>query len=155
MHKRLAASVAVLAVAVPVGSAIAGSGTDRATGGGQILISSDGKGAGDTIAFSARAGSLGQIQYVDRTGGTGVGQTATHGTVTCIEAVGNTAKLAGKFRDGRSFTLLVVDNGEGANASNDTMALQFTDDPTCDREDGDDEGSTDLARGNAQVYDAG
>lgn len=146
--------LAAAGAAVPMTTAIAGSGTDRATGGGQILLSSDGKGAGDTIAFSAQADKPGQIQYVDRTDGTGVGQTVTHGTVECIDAEGNTAKLAGTFRDGRSFTLVVVDNGEGLD-DNDTIALQFTDDPTCDREDGDNDSSTALARGNAQVYDAG
>lgn len=153
--RRFTVTVAVLAAAFPAASAIAGSGTDRATGGGQILLSSDGKGAGDTIAFSARAGSPGQIQYVDREGGTGIGQTVLHGTVSCIDAQGNTAKLAGTFEDGSGFTLVVTDNGEGALADNDTIALQNSDDPTCDREDGDDDGSTALARGNAQVYDAG
>ena len=156
--RRFIAPLALLAVAVPVTAAVAGSATDRATGGGQILVSSDGKGAGDTIAFTARGTSdaaTGQVQYVDREGGTGQGQTVLHGTVSCLAVSGNTAKLAGTFEDGTPFTMVVVDNGEGALASNDTIALQKTDDPSCDREDGDDDSQTDLARGNTQVYDAG
>ena len=158
MHKRFAVPIALLAAAIPVTTAIAGSPTDRATGGGQILVSSDGRGAGDTIAFTARGttdAATGEIQYVDRSGGTGVGQSVLHGSVSCLNVDGNTAKLAGVFEDGSAFTMVVVDNGEGALADDDTIALQKVDDPTCDRQNGDDDSETALARGNAQVYDAG
>jgi hypothetical protein len=81
----------------------AGSPNDRVTGGGQILVSEDG-GAGDTIAFSAQqtrdGGVRGQVQYVDREGGTGQGQTTYHGTVSCLEVDGNTATLAGTWNGG-------------------------------------------------------
>ena len=137
---------------------------DKATGGGQILVSSDG-GAGDTIAFTAQNlgtgddAAKGQLQYIDRTGGTGVGQTRFHGTVTCLQVSGNTAKLGGIVKndstgDTSGFTVVVEDNGQGAAADNDMIAFQRTSDPTCDRQDGDDDGNTDLARGNVQVYDA-
>jgi hypothetical protein len=156
-----AVAAALLVFAHP--AAQADSATDRATGGGQILVSSDGKGAGDTIAFTAqnRAGddataAIGQVQYVDRTGGTGVGQTVVHGVVSCLAVNGNTAKLAGTWNDGSgAFTMVIEDNGEGAQATGaDMIALNNTSDPTCKRENGDDNGNTALARGNAQVYDA-
>jgi hypothetical protein len=145
---------AVAALAIPI-AASAGSGTDRATGGGQVLIGTGG--AGDTVAFTAQGTSeaaRGEVQYVDREGGTGVGQTVRHGRVSCLRVEGNTAKIAGTWDQGGSFQLLVVDNGEGALAENDLVTVQNAQDPTCDEEDDDDEGPTALARGNAQVYDA-
>lgn len=148
--------IAGLALALPI-AASAGSGTDRATGGGQILVSSSG-GAGDTIAFTAQGTpdvARGQVQYVDRTGGTGQGQVKKHGQVTCLRVSGNMAKMAGTWDQGGTFQLLVVDNGEGANATNsDMITLQDAQDPTCNQENNDNDGQTDLARGNAQVYDA-
>lgn len=68
--------------------------------------------------------------------------------------MGNVAKLAGTFREGGKFELLVVDNGEGAGAAGvDTVTIQRETDATCDTED-DDDSPVGLARGNAQVYDA-
>ena len=153
------------AVAALGGSALAGGPVDKATGGGQILLSSDGRGPGDTIAFQAHAvtgstddAATGTLNVVDRTGNTGKGGVHFRGDVTCIQAEDNVAKLAGTgtYKNGSTsgFTLVVTDNGEGAAADDDVIALQYTDDPTCDREDGDDDTSTDLARGNAQVTDA-
>ena len=158
MHKRLAASAAVLALAIPLGTAVAGSGTDRATGGGQVLVSD--KGAGSTIAFTAQGtaqAARGQIQYVDRSAGTGRSQVVKHGTVQCIDATGNRAKLAGTWNDGGTFELIVVDNGEGALAESDLITLQPNDTtPGCGEDDDDDDNDpVALARGNAQVYDAG
>lgn len=151
------AGIAALAFAAP---ASAGQ-TDKATGGGQILVSSDGRGPGDTIAFTAQqrenGNVVGNVNVIDRVQGAGGKGAHFKGDVTCIEAVGNVAKIGGfgEFRDGAStgFILVVTDNGEGANAGNDTITLQYTDDVTCEREDGDNDGAVELARGNAQVRD--
>ena len=143
------------ALTIPV-VAQAGSSTDRATGGGQVLVGD--KGAGDTIAFTARGtaeDAKGEVQYVDRTDGTGQGQATYHGDVACLAVEGNRAKLSGTWREGGNFQVIVVDNGEGSNAENDVVIVQKMDDLTCDDEDDDDDdGQTALARGNAQVYDA-
>jgi hypothetical protein len=139
-----------LAIAIPVG-AQAGSPRDRATGGGQITMGL--QGAGNTIAFTAQnSGSsdaaTGQVQYIQRIDG----QDKLHGTVTCLRVSGNTAKIAGVGRDGRAFQLYVADNGQGSAAQNDMILFQFADEATCDFDQGDD--VPELARGNAQVYDA-
>lgn len=157
---RKSAAAALGVVALTAGLGLADSPRDRATGGGQILVGT--RGAGDTIAFTAqnRAGSTadfatGQLTVQDRTGGTGKDHVTLHGEVTCLRVTGNVAKLGGFFRDGGGFTLLVEDNGEGAKALEaDMIALQYVADPTCEREDGDDDGQTELARGNVQVHDA-
>jgi hypothetical protein len=138
-----------LAAAVPV--AQAGSARDRATGGGQTAVGL--QGAGNTIAFTAQnsgAGdaATGQVQYIQRIDG----QDKLHGTVTCLRVSGNTAKIAGVGRDGRAFQLYVADNGQGSAAQNDMILFQFADEATCDFDQGDD--VPELARGNAQVYDA-
>lgn len=156
-------AVAGLAVLASLaGTATAGSG-DKATGGGQILLSNSGHGPGDTITFTAQERPdgtvVGNVNLIDRVGdGSGKG-VHFRGDVVCIEAVGNVAKIAGVGRDGAGntsgFTLVVTDNGEGAVADDDTIAFQLTDDVTCAREDGDDDSTTDLARGNAQVRDGG
>ena len=152
-----ALAIVVLAAAAPVS---AGSSADRATGGGQILVGT--RGPGDTIAFQAqqRANGVvsGNVNVIDRVqGATGKGA-HFRGDVTCLAVAGNTAKMAGvgRLQDGtqRGFTLIVTDNGEGAAANNDLITLEYTDDPTCEREDGDDDAAVELARGNAQVYDA-
>lgn len=162
--RNLLIAVAVLAIAIP-GIASAGSAYDRATGGGQILVSSDG-GAGDTIAFTAQNtggandAAKGQIQVVDRTGGTGKGNVRLHGVVTCLRVEGNVAQMSGTVRktnsaDTSPFILVVEDNGQGAAAAQaDQIIFQRISDPSCDEDDVDDDGQTDLARGNAQVYDA-
>ena len=159
--RNLLIAVAVLAIAVP-GFASAGAAYDRATGGGQILVDTDG-GAGDTIAFTARNtaasgdAAQGQVQVVDRTGGTGKGNVRFHGTVTCLRVDDNMAKIGGTITKTNGattpFTLIVRDNGEGAAASNDTIFLERVNDPSCDQDDSDDDGQAALARGNAQVYD--
>ena len=143
------------------GSALVLSGTafagqeDAATGGGQILVGD--KGAGDTVAFTAQGtadAARGQVQYVDREGGTGQGQTVMHGTVTCIDVQDNVARIAGTWRDGGSFGLYVEDNGEGAGAAGEDM-IAITPNRTDCAEDREDDEPTGLARGNAQVRDRG
>ena len=153
--KIMLAAVAAVALAIPL-VATAGSGTDRATGGGQVLIGTRG-GAGDTIAFTAqdRATNLGQIQYIDRTA---IGQTRYHGTVLCVDIMGNTALIAGTWRnqgDG-NFNLYVEDNEQGANALESDMIFieETADNPTCDFDEPDEQDQLALARGNVQVYDA-
>jgi hypothetical protein len=126
---------------------------DAATGGGQILVGTGG--AGDTIAFTAQGttdAARGQVQYVDRAGGTGQGQTVVHGTVDCIDAQGNVARIAGTWRDGGGFGLYVQDNGNGDGT--DIVALTPPNDTNC-ADDPEDENRTALARGNAQVRDRG
>ena len=125
---------------------------DAATGGGQILVGD--RGAGDTIAFTASGtadAARGQVQYVDREGGTGQGQTVQHGTVTCIDVRGNVARIAGEWRDGGTFGLYVEDTGEG----DGTDMIQITPDLTDCADDREDDEPTGLARGNAQVRDRG
>lgn len=143
--------VAGAALALSGSTAMAGQ-DDAATGGGQILVGD--RGAGDTIAFTAQGtadGAKGQVQYVDREGGTGQGQVVQHGTVTCIDVQGNVARIAGEWRDGGTFGLYVEDNGEG----DGTDMIALTPDLTDCSEDREDEDPTGLARGNAQVRDAG
>lgn len=147
----LAAASAFLAAGVASASQ-----QDAATGGGQVLVGT--KGAGDTIAFTARGsitGADGQIQYVDRDGGTGEGQTTYHGTISCVEAVGNVAKMAGTWTDGGTFQLYVEDNGEGAAADDDVVTLMPGEEPTCDFDEPDDDDKVALSRGNSQVRDRG
>jgi hypothetical protein len=142
----------ILAIAIPVAAAQAGSARDRATGGGQTAVSM--QGAGNTIAFTAQDTSssgdaaTGQVQYIQRVDG----QDKLHGTVSCLRVSGNTAKIAGTGADGRAFQLYVVDNGQGASADNDMIMFQVADQATCDFDPGND--VPELARGNAQVYDA-
>ena len=133
------------------GSATAGQ-QDAATGGGQILFSTDG-GAGNTIAFTAQGtaeAAKGQVQYVNREAGTGQSQVVQHGTVTCIDVQGTIARISGTWRDGGAFGLYVQDNGEGSAAENDvvTVVPGVSD---CDFDDPDE--FTALGRGNAQVRD--
>jgi hypothetical protein len=143
--------VAGVALALSGANAFAGQ-EDAATGGGQILVGD--KGAGDTVAFTAQGtadAARGQVQYVDREGGTGQGQTVMHGTVTCIDVQGNVARIAGEWRDGGTFGLYVQDNGEGDGSDMIAVTPNLTD---C-AEDRDDNDPTGLARGNAQVRDRG
>ena len=156
--RTLLIAAAVLSLAIP-GFASAGSATDRATGGGQVLFSTDG-GAGNTIAFTAQGteeAAKGQVQFIDRSAGTGRNQVKFHGLVTCIRVADNAAEIAGVERDsGEPFNLRVVDNGEGAAADDDLIQFDNTvDTADCSDDDSDDEEpELALARGNAQVYDA-
>lgn len=126
---------------------------DAATGGGQVLVGS--KGAGDTIAFTAKGtvdAGEGQVQYVDRTDGTGKDQVVYHGTVNCLAVMGNVARISGTWRDGGVFAIYVEDNGEGSGAENDVVTV-LPGESTCDFDEPEDEDKTALARGNAQVRD--
>lgn len=141
------------------GSATAGQ-QDAATGGGQILVGA--KGAGDTVAFTAKGtpdDARGQVQYVDRTDGTGQGQSVMHGTVDCIQADGNIARISGLWRavegeEPQRFYLYVMDSGEGSAAEDDIVAFTQEADGQC-ADDPSEEQMTSLGRGNAQVRDNG
>ena len=157
MRVRLLMVVVALAVVAAPIAANAGSPNDRATGGGQTLV--DTQGAGNTIAFTAQntaEGAKGQVQYIDRTAGTGQAQVKFHGIVTCLRVAGTLAEIGGVERDsGQAFSLLVQDNGEGALADDDMIQFSEVDAVDCsDGDDDDDEPDVALARGNAQVYDA-
>lgn len=152
---------AVVAATAALSLIAAGSPTDRATGGGQVLVGT--RGAGDTVAFTAQGSQTdarGQVQYVDRDGGTGQGQSVYHGEVDCLYVEGNVAIIGGDYaeRDGGArFELYVVDNGEGAAADSDVVWIgEPPSDSYCDPEnyEGDDAPDQALARGNAQVHDA-
>ena len=158
MHVRrllTAAATVAAVVAVPV-TAMAGSSTDRATGGGQILLGT--KGAGNTVTFTARGteqAAEGRVTFIDRSGGKGQAQEKFHGIVQCLRVDGNYAEIAGEERDtGKPFNLLVIDNGEGANAENDVVQFSQVDNASCANDDEDDDPQVALGRGNAQVYDA-
>ena len=152
-----ALAAALVVVALSVTAASAGSPNDRVTGGGQTLVGTSG--AGNTIAFTAQGNSesaKGQVQVVDRTNGTGQSQTRFHGIVDCLAVDGKMAEIYGHKRDDPAdvFAVYVVDNGEGALADNDIVALNDDPKSPCALEDDDDQGETELGRGNAQVYDA-
>ena len=159
MRFRLGLALAAAGVlAVPV-LASAGSPTDRATGGGQVLVGD--RGAGDTIAFTARGTSeaaTGEVQYVDRSDGTGQGQTTYHGNVECLAVDDNVARIAGTWSEadgGGPFQIYVMDNGQGSAADDDIVAVNsMADDPSCDFDEPKGDSRTALSRGNAQVYDA-
>jgi hypothetical protein len=141
---------AVVALAVP---AIAGAAQaeNKVTGGGQFLVPTDG-GAGSTIAFVAQGtqdAAKGQIQTQDRSGDAKVNR---HGTVQCVAVTGNTAKIAGTWRNGSFFHLYVEDNGQGSKAVGaDGLVLDYdADDNQCDFDTPDE--TSDLGRGNIKVH---
>jgi hypothetical protein len=153
--------VAALTAIAVAPAAFAGSGTDRATGGGQYVVgSSDFTGAGSTISFTAQgtaSKATGEVQSVLRSGGTGQGGQATHYDVTCLLVTGSFADIEGHEKGGTApFTLYVLDNGAGtAPGESDTDGLMFSQagNQVCDETDSR-KANEALARGNAQVYDA-
>jgi hypothetical protein len=156
----LAAATGAAALSLLAAPALAGATYDRATGGGQTLVGTGG--AGNTIAFSAQNtadGAKGEVQYIDRSGGTGQAQVQSHGVVDCLSVTGNTAVIGGHWTSGERtgvFEIKVVDNGQGAAASNDVITIDSAaKNNDCTRDSNDNNTpSADLARGNAQVYDA-
>jgi hypothetical protein len=144
----LIAIAAVAALVIPAGMAVAQSEVSKANGGGQI-IEPDATGAGDTIAFTVQdeTAPTGQIQHVDRTGGTGQGQIVQHGTPTCFRVEGNLAQIGVAWRDGGTSTIFVEDNG----SDGDDLVTVVPGTPDCD-DDAPDE-QTALARGNVTVWD--
>lgn len=155
-----AVALSVVAMLAMATGATAGSKTDRATGGGQVIVGT--QHAGETIAFTAQGtatSARGQVQLIDRDLGTGQDQVRFHGVVSCLLVMGgNTAIISGHERGTTTnpFALRVVDNGQGAGAGNDMIFFdRMADDNVCEQDDDDDDdGDTALARGNAQVYEA-
>ena len=158
--KTTLAIAAIAALAMSMGSANAGSG-DKATGGGQVLLGSGTKLS--TIAFTAQQGTggslaaKGQVQFIDRTAGTGQSQVRYHGVVNCLEVEGNYATIGGTKKSGTSsvgnFVLRVVDNGE-PNQGNDLIQFdQATEDNRCGDDDSNPTLTMGLAHGNAKVRD--
>jgi hypothetical protein len=158
--KRACALAAVVAMAVPASAAIAGNG-DKATGGGKVLFS-DNDVKASTIAFTAQGttdAAKGQVQFIDRSAGTGRDQVKYHGVVDCIEVIEN----FGGFRKGAEdpsdpdvrFVLRVTDNGE-PNQGQDMIQFDEESEATDTCGDDDDDDTTPefaLANGNAQVRD--
>ena len=145
----------VAAMAISVAAAgNAGSGP-KVTGGGQTDVGTSG--AGDTIALTAQEntrGVIGQVQYIDREGGTGQGQIVYHGVVTCLKVEGNVADLSGVWRDGGEFEIIVEDNGSGDGTDIITIAEEAVD-PECGDDDDEDGEESALGRGNVTVHPAG
>ena len=170
----------VLAAAgiVPAGVALAQTSGLKVTGGGQVLTG-NGSGAGNTIAFNAQqtapadqntgeAPARGQLQVINREAGTGQSQERFHGDVTCIREFtpqsgpnqGQRFVRFGGFQQvngsdtATPFTVDVQDNGE-PNHGQDMIFFrqrQSGDDP-CDTSDqSTDFSNTALARGNVKEH---
>ena len=154
----VAAAAATLAVsAMCAGSALAGAPNGRVTGGGQNPLGGM-TGPGSTIAFEAHQGSgtsaTGNVQFIDRSAGTGQDQVKYHGSIECLFFdSSNSAQMYGHDRNGNPFELFVMDNGEGASGGNDIASFNNSPQGDCSNPDQSDEGSDQLFRGNAQVYE--
>ena len=155
--KRACALAAAVALAIPVSAAVAGNG-DKVTGGGQVLFSDDDV-KRSTIAFTAQGTSTaakGQVQFIDRSAGTGRDQVKYHGVVDCVEVEGQYAEVGG-YRKGTEnldrFILRVFDGGE-PNQGNDMIQFDNeTEDNRCGNDNDDEDPDVALAKGNAQVRD--
>lgn len=150
----LVALGAAVALAIPVGMAVAQPSFSMANGGGQILNEGQVNGAGDTIAFSVKdeVTPNGQIQYVDREvndngNGTGQNQVVRHGSPTCFMATGTTAQIGVQWNDQTVATLFVEDGGPQA----DMVTVVPGGTPDCEQDEPDE--TTALARGNVTVRD--
>lgn len=171
--KRLVIGVSVIGLAIAgMSTGSAAPAVTKITGGGQTLVPAEG-GAGDTIAFTAQTdgtpeGVKGQFQYVDRTGGTGQGQTVHHGTVTCVALLptdGPNVGVIGGVSEGIPFRIDVIDNGQGSADDNDLIVVRqgaaaedgadddSDDTALCDNED--ETADADLSRGNVKIHKAG
>lgn len=161
MSRRVFIPAALAAVAALSFGVIAqGAEGDKVTGGGQTLVGD--RGAGDTIAFVAmqKGAPRGQVQYVDREAnengtGTGRGQVVYHGTVTCVEVTGNTARIAGAWtvQGEGDFEIFVEDNGQGSDPDDMIFVDNEPVEPNCQEDDGEEDNEpVALARGNVTVH---
>lgn len=160
-----AVALSVAAMLAMATGATAGNGREKATGGGQVVLSSDPDGlltgAYNTIAFTAQekadGSTTGQVQYISREAGTGQSQVKFHGIVDCLIVEATLAHVEGHARGDSAarFTLLAQDNGEGANATDSDMVFFDESDPTagCEVDDDEEDNLALLARGNVQVRD--
>ena len=171
--KAVLAVTAVLALALAA-VAMAAPSPYKVTGGGQTFadgsVGPDGKptvkGPGDTISFQgfiAAQGvgdASGQVNIIDRSGGTG----HFKGTVTCAflasgDEGGGYVELRGTGRKGnnpttQTFRVRIVDNGQGSAADNDMVTYDLNNPGTdcSDHEDNGDDIEFQLARGNAKIH---
>lgn len=164
MRKRIFIPVALAAVAALFFGMVAqGAEGDKVTGGGQTLVGTTG--AGDTIALTAHQVGpdivgRGQVQYVDRDGGTGQGQIVYHGVVNCVDVESDmTAILAGDWttrgreKNAGTFEIRVTDNGSPAEGEDQVLIRENPVDPDCSDEDEDEEQEpTALSRGNMTIH---
>jgi hypothetical protein len=129
---------------------------DKVTGGGQIVASSDLRGAGDTVGFVATSDGgriSGEFQIVRTSTQGGSSQTIYHGRVTCLEVSENQATFGGVGRgpEGETFfTVEVMDTGNG-NQGTDTILVREDTQAPCDDTNDD---QMRLGRGNLTVHDA-
>jgi hypothetical protein len=131
---------------------------DKVTGGGQIVASSDFRGAGDTVGFVATSDGgriSGEFQIVRTSTQGGSRETIYHGRVTCLEVSENQATFGGVGRrtdtgENTFFTVEVMDTGNG-NQGTDTILVREDTEQQCDETDDD---QFRLARGNLTVHDA-
>jgi hypothetical protein len=134
-HKLFGSSVAAITIAVlllTVGSGAAvAQVVASATGSGQIHVSGDLR----TFTFNAETDSSGVTsgQTEAKSRSTGI---QWHGTLDCLNVVGNVATMSGVVTDispatppffvvGSNIVFQVIDNGEGANAPPDLISLTF------------------------------
>src|SRR5215210_9386454 len=122
------------ALAITSGTATAGNG-DKITGGGQVLLGTEGDGVTrtSTLAYSAQGtseegGGKGQVQLIDRSQGDKV---RFHGVVDCVETGpimegGPMYGIAsGHVRGGTErFVLRVIDNGQPNAEQNDMIEFE-------------------------------
>ncbi|MGH2837551.1 MAG: hypothetical protein ACRDJY_04280 [Thermoleophilaceae bacterium] len=159
--KIMLAMAGVALFALSGSMATAGTG-DKVTGGGQTIIGNSGKGS--TIAFTAQqdagagnSSAKGQVQFIDRSAGTGRNQVKYHGIVDCVEVDGEFGVIGGFKRgdEGDRFSLRVVDNGEPNNGMDLIQFGEEEDNSTCGDGNDDEPPSMEftLSRGNAQVRD--
>jgi hypothetical protein len=126
------AAITVAAVLLTLGSGVAlAQVVASATGSGQFHVSGDLR----TFTFNATADSsgntTGQTQGFNRNAGI-----KWHGTINCLNVVGNVATMSGVVTDitpglgspfvvGSNIVFQVIDNGEGSNAPPDLISLTF------------------------------
>ena len=126
------AAIALAALLLTIGSGLAvAQVVASATGSGQIHIS----GALRTFTFNANTDSsgvtTGETQAFSRISGT-----KWHGTLNCLNIVGNVATMSGVVTDitpgladpflvGNFIVFQVIDNGEGSKAPPDLISLTF------------------------------
>lgn len=135
VHKRLGLSVAAITVAVlllTLGSAVAiAQVVASATGSGQFHVSGDLR----TFTFNANTDSSGNTSGQTQ-GNNRNSSVKWHGTLNCLNVVGNVATMSGVVTDitpglgdpflvGNYIVFQVIDNGEGSNAPPDLISLTF------------------------------
>ena len=106
--------------------------TSSATGSGHVVIADSLRTFAFNVNRDASGNARGQFEVNNRDQGI-----RSHGTLNCLNVVGNTAIMSGQVTDSTSAAwedayiwLKVVDNGEGRNAPPDMLTLVFAVAPT-------------------------